>query len=152
MAKPLHLDDISVGDSFESGEYEMTQEAIIAFAQEFDPQPFHTDPDAAQHTFFGGLAASGWHTAAVTMRLVTEAMPFADGVIGAGGEIHWPTPTRPGDVLRVISTVEEVVPSRSKPGRARVVVHCRTVDRHGEVKQEFRPNLVLWARGAEVKG
>jgi acyl dehydratase len=84
---------------------------------EFDPQPFHVDPAAAKRTFFGGLVASGWHTAALTMRLLVEGgVPIAGGMVGAGGEIRWPNPTRPGGTLRVHSEVVEIVPSRIPPG------------------------------------
>lgn len=149
MTDPLYLDDISAGDSFESDTHEMTVENIVAYARQFDPQPFHTDPDAAEDTFFRGLAASGWHTAAVTMRLLVDAVPLAKGMIGAGGDIHWPTPTRPGDVLRVTATIEEIVPSRSKPGRAAVTMLSRTTNQHGELRQEFRCRLMAWQRDAD---
>ena len=95
-----HLEDLEVGQRFTSPPYAVTAEAIIAFARQFDPQPFHTDPAAARDSFFGELVASGWHTAAITMRLLTDgALPLAGGAIGAGGEIRWPAPTRPGDAL-----------------------------------------------------
>jgi GNAT superfamily N-acetyltransferase len=92
----LYLEDVVVGTEFVTGEVTITTDDIIAFASQFDPQPFHTDPDAAKSTFFGGLAASGWHTAALTMRLlVTQGPPIAGGIIGAGGDLAWPTATRP---------------------------------------------------------
>ncbi len=148
----LYLEDLSIGDTFESAEFEMTPEAIIAFARDFDPQPFHTDPEAAKGTFFGALAASGWHTAAMTMRLLTDALPLANGVIGSGGVLSWPSPTYGGDIIRVVATIEKIVPSRTKPGRARIVVYCRTLDRNGQVKQEFRPDLMVWKRGVDPQG
>ena len=151
MGAGLYLDDLGVGDTFESGLYEMTAERIIAFAQGYDPQPFHTDPEAAKATFFAGLAASGWHTAAVTMRLMVESVPFANGTIGAGGDLRWPEPTRPGDVLRLVTRIEEIIPNRSKPGRARVVVQCRTLNQHDALKQEFRPSLMAWKRGVDPR-
>ncbi|WP_271078804.1 MaoC family dehydratase [Aurantiacibacter sp. MUD61] len=147
----IYLDDLSVGDTFESDEYEMTEERIIAFARDYDPQVFHTDPEGAQETFFGGLAASGWHTAAVTMRLMVQSVPFANGTIGAGGDLRWPEPTRPGDRLRLLTRIEEIIPNRSKPGRARIVVQCRTLNQHDALKQEFRPNLMAWKRGTDPK-
>lgn len=146
-----YLEDLSVGDRFESGPYEMTADRIIAYAREYDPQPFHTDPDAAETSFFGGLAASGWHTAAVSMRLLVDAIPLANGVIGAGGPIAWPTPTRPGDLLRVTATVEEIVPSRSKPGRAAVAIRCETRNQHGDLRQEFTPRVLVWTRGTDPR-
>ena len=107
------------------------------------------DAEAAKGTFFQGLAASGWHTAAITMRLlVTSGLPLADGVIGSGGEIHWTRPTRPGDMLRVESEVVEVIPSRSKPERGMVVMRCETLNQHGDVVQRFSPKLVVSRRPA----
>ena len=103
MAERLYLDDLHVGQRFTSATHRMTAEAIKQFAAQFDPQPFHLDEEAAAASMFGGLAASGWHTAAVTMRLLVEGgAPIAGGVIGAGGEIAWPRPTRPGDELQVV--------------------------------------------------
>ena len=146
----LFLEDLAVGQTFESREHVLDAEQIIAFARQFDPQPFHLDDAAARETFFGGLAASGWHTAALTMRLVVESVPLANGVIGGGGELLWPSPTRAGDVLRVLTVIEEIVPSRSKPGRAAVRAHCRTLNQHDEVKQDFRPKLLAWSRAARA--
>ncbi|EEA02328.1 MaoC domain protein dehydratase [Burkholderia sp. H160] len=86
----LYFDDLKVGDTFTTGTYEVSAAAITRFAGEFDPQPFHLDDKAARHTTFGGLAASGWHTAAITMRmLVSEGPKLANGVLGAGCEIAW---------------------------------------------------------------
>src|ERR1044072_5383029 len=104
----LHLDDLQVGRRFTSGSCQVDQEQILAFARQFDPQPFHCDPVAAKDTFFAGLVASGWHTAAITMRLLVESLPIAGGVVGAGGEISWPRPTQPGSTLHVESEVLEV--------------------------------------------
>jgi len=96
----LYLDDLHVGQRFTSHTHVVSEEQINAFAREFDPQPFHLDAEAAKRTLFAGLAASGWHTAAITMRLLVEAgLPLAGGIIGAGGELNWPKPTRPGDIL-----------------------------------------------------
>jgi acyl dehydratase len=145
--RALYLEDLSVGDRFQSGEHALDVAQIKAFALQFDPQPFHTDEEAAKSTFFGGLAASGWHTAAITMKLLVESgIPLAEGIIGSGGELQWPKPTRPGDVLHVVSEVIEIVPSRSKPGRAMVTMRCRTLNQHGEVVQNFAPKLVVHAR------
>jgi acyl dehydratase len=142
--RSLYLDDLSVGDRFTSGEHALDAAQIVAFAAQFDPQPFHTDPDAAEATFFRGLAASGWHTAALTMKLLVESgLPLADGVIGSGGELQWPQPTRPDDVLHVEAEILEIVPSRSKPGRAMVQARCETKNQRGEVLQRFTPKLVV---------
>ena len=145
--RALYLEDLKVGDRFMSEGHELDAAQIIAFAKLFDPQPFHLDEEAAKSSFFGGLAASGWHTAAITMRLlVTSGLPLADGVIGSGGQIQWPRPTRPGDVLRVESEVIEIVPSRSKPDRGMVLMRSETRNQHGDVLQHFLPKLVVMRR------
>ena len=142
--RALYLDDLAVGDLFTSGEHPLDAGQIKRFAQQFDPQPFHTDEEAARATLFQGLAASGWHTAAITMRLLVDSgLPLAEGIIGSGGELHWPQPTRPGDVLHVESEVVEIVPSRSRPGRAMVQMRCRTLNQRGELLQSFTPRLVV---------
>ncbi len=108
------------------------EEEIKAFASRFDPQPFHLDADAARQSLFDGIAASGWHTAAMSMRLIVGGeMKISGGVVGLGGEINWPRPTRPGDVLRVESEVIDVTPSRSKPDRGIVTVCNTTLNQHG---------------------
>lgn len=143
----LYLDDLTVGQRFETGEYAMTESEIIAFARQFDPQPFHTDPAAAKDSFFAGLAASGWHTAGITMRLLVEGGPrFAGGMIGGGGELTWPKPTRPGDVLHVVCTIESVTPSRSRPERGMVLLRSETLDQHGEVAQRMLTKQVVHRR------
>ncbi|NMM84705.1 dehydratase [Rhodococcus sp. SRB_17] len=142
--KPVYLDDLTVGDQFKSGEHAMDAEQIKAFAAQFDPQPFHLDDAAARATLFGGLAASGWHTAAVTMRLqVTSGLPIAGGIIGAGGELSWPQATRPTDVLHVVSEVVQIQPSRSKPDRGMVTVRSETRNQHGEVLQISTVRIVV---------
>jgi acyl dehydratase len=141
----LHLEDLHVGQRFESAQHAIDETQIKAFAKTFDPQPFHLDNDAAKATLFGGLAASGWHTAAITMRLNVEGgLPFAGGLIGAGGEMNWPAPTRPGDVLHVESEIVDIVPSRSKPDRGIVTVVSRTLNQRGEVVQVLKAKLVVF--------
>jgi acyl dehydratase len=131
--EPLYLDDLHVGQRFTSGSYVMEAAWIKEFAAEFDPQPFHLDETAAEASIFKGLAASGWHTAAVAMRLlVTGGLPFASGIIGLGGEIAWPKPTRPGDTLHVESEIVEITPSRSKPQRGIVTVRSTMLNQSGE--------------------
>ena len=152
MAGTLYLEDLSPGDRFTSGEHALDAAQIVEFAQRFDPQPFHLDEEAAKGTFFKGLAASGWHTASITMRLLVQSgLPLADGVIGSGGEIQWPRPTRPGDVLYVESEVLEVTPSRSRPERGMVVVRSETRNQHGEVLQRLTTRLVVSRRPAAKK-
>ncbi|WP_201841156.1 MaoC family dehydratase [Microvirga zambiensis] len=140
----LFLDDLHVGQTFTSPSHGLDAEQIKRFAREFDPQPFHLDEAAAARSLFAGLAASGWHTAAVTMRLlVSGGAPIAGGLIGAGGEIAWPKPTRPGDELHVVSEVMEIIPSRSKPDRGIVVLRSETRNQRGEVVQVLTSKLVV---------
>ena len=145
--QPLYLEDLHVGQRFTSGTYRVDEDRIKAFAAEFDPQPFHLDAAAAQASIFGGLAASGWHTAAITMRLmVGGGVPFAAGIIGVGGEIAWPRPTRAGDVLRVESEIVEIIPSRSKPNQALVKVRSTTLNQDGEAVQVFTGKVLAFQR------
>lgn len=140
----LYLDDLHVGQRFTSGTRGIDAAQIKAYAREFDPQPFHLDEAAAKASLFGGLAASGWHTMAITMRLMVEGgLPLAGGIIGAGGEINWPKPTRPGDVLHVVSEVEEITPSRSRADRGMVRVRSETRNQRDEVVQVLIAKLVV---------
>ncbi len=148
LTQRLYLDDLEVGQEFTNGTHPLDADQIIAFASQFDPQPFHLDPEAARESFFQGLAASGWHTMAITMRLLVDSMPFAQGIIGAGGEISWPRPTRPGDILRVKSRITEIRPSRSKPDRGMVLVNSLTLNQAGEVLQDFSARLVVFRKEA----
>jgi acyl dehydratase len=149
----LYLDDLRIGQQFVSRPHTVDEEQIVKFAREFDPQPFHIDPAAAKRTFFGGLVASGWHTAALTMRLLVEGgVPIAGGMVGAGGEIRWPNPTRPGDTLRVHSEVVEIVPSRSRPDRGIVTIRIETRNQHAEVVQRFVGKLVVPRRPEDIAG
>lgn len=140
----LYLDDFRVGQRFVSGAHTVDAEEIKAFAREFDPQPFHLDEETAKHTLFGGLVASGWHTAALTMRLMVErGLPIAGGIIGIGGEMNWPRPTRPGDTLTVVSEIMEVTPSRTRPDRGTVRVRSETRNQRGEVVQILDAKLLV---------
>jgi acyl dehydratase len=140
----LYLDDLHVGQRFESASHVLDVDEIKQFARAFDPQPFHLDETAAQATLFGGLAASGWHTAALTMRLLVQGgLPLAGGIIGAGGELSWPRPARPGDALRVASEILEITPSRSRPERGSVRVRSETHNQRGEVVQTLMARLVV---------
>jgi acyl dehydratase len=148
-AQRLHLEELSVGQRFTSGTHAVDAAQIKAFAAQFDPQPFHLDDDAAKGTLFAGLAASGWHTAAVTMRLLVDSgLPIAGGIIGSGGEVAWPKPTRPGDTLHVVSEIEEVTPSRSRPNRGMVRVRSETRNQRDEVVQVLISKLVVPRRVA----
>jgi acyl dehydratase len=142
----LHLDDIDVGHTFVTGSITVTAEDIRAFARQFDPQPFHLDEVAAAESLFGGLAASGWHTAALTMRLLVDGFPLARGVIGAGGDLAWPRPTRPGDTLTVHGEVLEVTPSKTRPDRGMLLVRNETRNQRDEPVQIFTVRIVAWRR------
>jgi len=140
----LYLEDLSVGQRFTTGTLTVTETEIKAFAGRYDPQPFHLDDAAARETLFGGLAASGWHTAAMTMRLLVEGgAPLAWGIIGGGGEIAWPRPTRPGDVLHVEGEVMEITPSKSKPDRGMIVMKSETRNQNGDTVQVTSMKLVV---------
>jgi acyl dehydratase len=144
-----HLEDFAPGQVFRSGRLAVTAEAIIAYAREYDPQPFHLDDAAARGTLFGGLAASGWHTASMTMKLLvgSEFRPVG-GIIGGGmEELAWPRPVRPGDELRVEIEVLEVRPSQSKPQQGMLRVRCTTLNQRDEPVQVILPRLVVPRRG-----
>jgi acyl dehydratase len=140
-----YLEDFAVGQTFRSGRLQIDRERIKTFAAEFDPQPFHLDEDVARNTIFGGLAASGWHTAAVTMRLLVEGeLKPAGGIVGAGfDEFRWPRPVRPGDELRVESEVIDVRPSRSRPDQGLIKVRTTTLNQNGDAVQITVGNLVV---------
>jgi acyl dehydratase len=143
----LYLDDLRVGQRFASGTYVMEAARITEFAAEFDPQPFHIEESAAEASVFKGLAASGWHTAAVAMRLlVTGGLPFANGLVGLGGEVAWPQPTRPGDILHVESEIVEITPSRSKPHQGIVTVRGTMFNQHREAVYLLTAKLLVLKR------
>jgi acyl dehydratase len=140
----LYLDDLHIGQCFTSGTHVVDEEQIKAFARQFDPQPFHLDNEAAKNTLFFGPAASGWHTAAITMRLLVEGgLPLAGGIVGAGGELDWPNPTRPGDTLRVESEVLDVRPSRSRPDRGVASLRSLTRNQRNDLVQRLTAKLII---------
>ncbi|MGD9695232.1 MAG: MaoC family dehydratase [Thermoleophilia bacterium] len=146
----LYLEDLTVGRRFATGTAEVTDEEMTRFASRYDPQPFHLSDEGARGSLFGRRAASGWLTAAVTMRLQVEGgPPIAGGLIGAGGRIDWPRPTYAGDVLRVESEVVEVRPSRSRPGTGLVTLRSVTLNQRDEAAQIFTCTLVVPRRPAD---
>jgi acyl dehydratase len=139
-----YLEDLSIGQQFTSNPVLLTADGIKAFAREFDPQDFHLDEAAADASLFQGLSASGWHTAALTMRLLVTSGPgVAWGYIGLGGEISWPRPARVGDLLTLRGEIVAIRPSRSKPDRGIISVHCETLNQRGEVVQDMVAQVLV---------
>ena len=145
----LVLEDLTVGQVFCSQSHTIKLEEIKAFASQFDPQPFHLDEDAAKKSFFGELVASGWHVAAITMRLLVTSMPIKGGLIGAGGEIAWLKATRPGDTLQVETEVTEIKPSKSRPERGTITLKSTTKNQEGKSVQVMTSRVVVPTRVAQ---
>lgn len=143
---PLYLEDLAVGQRFRAAPVEVTRADMLAFATQFDPQPFHLDEEAARASLFGELVASGWHTAALTMRLLTECAPVAGGLIGTGGRLEWTRPVRPGDSLTVEAEIASVAASRSRPDRGVVEIRVITANQHGEIVQRLSAKILAFAR------
>ena len=148
----FYLEDLHVGDRFESGTYDVTETGIVDFANDFDPQPFHLDLDAAKRSVFQGLAASGWHTAAMSMKLfVTGGLRLAGGSVGLGvDELQWPRPVRPGDTLRLQTEIIEVRPSRSKPDCGIIRIRNVTSNQNGDVVQTFLASVLVRRRPTTI--
>ncbi len=147
-----YLEDFAVGQTYGSGRLRIDRERVKSFAAEFDPQPFHLDEDAARSTIFRGLAASGWHTAALTMRLLVEGeLKPEGGIVGAGfDEFRWPRPVRPGDELRIESEVLDVRPSKSRPEQGLIKVRTTTLNQDNEAVQVLVSNLVVPRRTGQT--
>jgi acyl dehydratase len=145
MTEPLYFEELAVGQKFGSGTITVEPEMIKAFAAEFDPQPFHLDEDAARASLFGELVASGWHTAALSMRLLVGGeLQIVGGLIGLGvEELRWPRPVHPGDVLRVESEVLERRPSRSQPDRGIVRVRNTTLNQERQAVMIQVVNMIV---------
>jgi len=129
-----YFEDFQVGDTFDLGTTQATAEEIIAFARQFDPQPFHLDPEQARDSIFGGLVASGWHSTALFMRLLVDGLLHETISMGSPGvdEVRWMRPLRPGDVLRGRFTILECIPSRSRPNMGVVRSRCELLNQHDE--------------------
>ena len=144
----LYLEDLSVGQVFRSESRVVTREEMIAFARDNDPQDFHLDAEAGKASLFGGLVASGWQTAALSMRLLVEGpAPFAGGLVGVGAEIGWMKPVRPGDSIRIEGEVTDVNRSRSRPDRGVVTLRLTTYNQRDEPVQRIVARAVVFARG-----
>jgi acyl dehydratase len=144
-----YLEDFAVGQTYGSGRVRVDADRIKSFAAEFDSQPFHLDEEAAKRSFFHGLAASGWHTAALTMRLLVESeVKPAGGIVGAGGELTWLRPVRPGDELHLHSEIVDVRASKSRPEQGLIKVRTTTFNQNDEAVQVMVANLVVSTRSA----
>ncbi|MWD28085.1 acyl dehydratase [Aquicoccus sp. SCR17] len=141
----MYFDDMGVGFSYETDEREITEEEIIAFAQQWDPQPFHLDPEAARETHYGGLIASGLQTLAMAFRLTLDAGIWNESSAGSPGldELRWRRPVRPGDRLKVRGQVTDMRPSRSKPERGMTEIAYEVLNQHGEVVMSYRAMHLL---------
>lgn len=150
MLKPLverlYLEDLNVGQRWTSAPHHLDAEQITRFAAEYDPQPFHLSDEGAANSMFGTLAASGWHTMALTMRMLVDSVPLAGGLIGASTEVAWPRPTRPGMTLQVFSEIAEMKPSRSKPDMSMVTMRSETRDQNGDVLLIFTARMPVYKR------
>ncbi len=148
LAAMLYWEDLQLGQKFGTAEHEMTAADIVAFARQFDPQPFHTDPEAAKHSLFGEHVASGWHTASVSMRLMVQGeMQIAGGVIGhVMEELRFPRPVRPGDRLRVVQEVIAKSEMPNRPTHGRLTLRCRTFNQDGKLVQDMTSHLVIQRR------
>ncbi len=150
MSAAIYLEDLFPGRRFTAGSVMVDAEEVKRFAALYDPQPFHMDEKAAAaHPLFGRLAASGWHTAGMTMRMVVQAIGgISGGIVGGGGEIQWTKPVYPGDTLRVEIEVLEVAPSRSRPDRGSALMRNTTFNQNDEPVQIFTVRVVVPKRPA----
>ena len=152
MMKPAgerYFEDYAPGDVHEFGSIALSEADILEFGRRYDPQYLHVDAERAARGPYGGLIASGWHTAAITMRLLVEGgVPLAGGLIGLGGSLRWPRPARPGDVLTVHGEITEVTPS--KPDRGTIAIKAETRNQRGEVVQSFTATLLVPRRATQT--
>ena len=145
-----YFEDLKAGDRFKSETYAVSEEQLISFAREFDPQPFHLDAAVADQTMFKGLIASGWHTAAITMRLFIQTLNFAEGAIGLGvDELRWPNAVRPGDRLQVETEIIDLRVSRSKPSHGVVRLRNVTTNQRGEIVQTMMASALVSGRSSK---
>src|SRR2546425_2395938 len=148
--KEHYYDDLKVGDRFRSETFQVKEKELIEFGHKFDPQMFHLSRKSAERTIFKGLIASGWHTAAITMRLFVQTLNFAEGAIGLGvDELRWPNPVRPGDVLQVETEIVHLRPSRSKPRHGIIRLRNTTRNQRVEVVQSMMASALVPRRKLE---
>jgi acyl dehydratase len=139
-----YFEDLRIGDRFKSETYKVSEEQITSFAREFDPQPFHLDAAIARQSMFKGFIASGWHTAAISMRLFVQTLNFAEGAIGLGvDEMRWPTAVKPNDVLQVETEILDLRESRSKPNHGIIRIRNVTTNQRGEVVQTMLASALV---------
>jgi acyl dehydratase len=142
--KEHYFDDLKVGDRFKSEPLKVTEKQVIEFAHKFDPQMFHLNRKTAERTLFKGLIASGWHTAAITMRLLVQSLNFAEGAIGLGvDELRWPSAVRPGDALTVETEILDLRPSRSRPTHGIIRLCNVTTNQRGEIVQTMLASAMV---------
>lgn len=149
--KQRYFEDLKAGERFKSATYKVSEDQIISFAREFDPQPFHLDTAVARQTMFEGLIASGWQTAAITMRLFVQTLNFAEGAIGLGvDELRWPNAVRPDDVLQVETGIVDLRLSRSKPTHGIVRLRNVTTNQRGEIVQTMTASALVLRRSDTI--
>ena len=142
--KEHYFDDLKAGDRFKSDPLEVSEKQVIEFAHKFDPQMFHLNRKSAERTIFKGLIASGWHTAAMTMRLFVQTLNFAEGAIGLGvDKLRWPNVVRPGDVLTVQAKIVHLRPSRSRPNYGIIRLRKVTINQRGEIVQTMLASVMV---------
>lgn len=140
------LGEFQVGDYYVSDTYEVTEEEIITFAKQYDPQYFHTDPEQAKDSFFKGLASSGWLTGSIMMKLQVACNPFGFDLIGLEVNLEWPSPTRPGDILHIITEITDIKLSRSKPNQGIVSIKTTTKNQHGDIRMIMNNKILGFKR------
>jgi acyl dehydratase len=152
IMKEHYFDDLKKGDRFRSEPLKVTEKQIIEFAHKFDPQMCHLSRKTAKRTLFEGLIASGWHTAAMTMRLFVQTLNFAEGAIGLGVDgLRWPNAVRPDDVLTIETEILKLRPSRSKPGYGIIRLRNVTTNQSGEIVQTMLASAMVQRRGSKKR-
>lgn len=150
----LYFDDLVVGEKITVGTHTVTEEELITFSKQFDPQPFHLDKEAAEKSIFGGIIGSGWHTCAIMMRLMVDGLLSRTSSMGSPGidEIRWLTPVRGGDTLTVSATVLESRPSKSKPDRGIAIIFWEAKNQHGDVVATIKGLAMFGCKPSFGKG